>query len=194
MKFYIASIFAFVFGLAVLSGCTNSTEVTKNPAPSASAPADSIEPADKPNGTATTGAAAELEKSRAETDETLITVYKSPTCGCCSMWETHLEKNGFKVTSKPVDNLTEVRKDLGVPPKMESCHTGVIKGYLIEGHVPADDIKKLLKAKPAEIAGLAAPGMPIKSPGMQPEGEKPSGYDVLSFDKNGNSEVYTSYK
>lgn len=122
-----------------------------------------------------------------------ITVYKSPTCGCCSKWEEHLTKAGFQVTSKPTENMPEIRKQYGVPEKMESCHTAVIDGYVIEGHVPADDVKKLLQTRPADVLGLAAPGMPPKSPGMQPEGEKPAGYDVLSFDRQGNSKVFASY-
>lgn len=124
---------------------------------------------------------------------TAVTVYKSPTCGCCSKWEEHLTKAGFQVTSKPVENMTQIRKQYNVPDKMQSCHTAIIGGYVIEGHVPADDVKKLLGTRPADVAGLAAPGMPPKSPGMQPEGEKPSGYDVLSFDRQGNSKIFTSY-
>jgi hypothetical protein len=125
-------------------------------------------------------------------DEKAVTVYKSPTCGCCTMWEEHLTKAGFKVTSNKTENMAEIRKQYGVPEKAQSCHTAVVGGYVIEGHVPAADIEKLLKTRP-RIAGLAAPGMPPKSPGMQPEGEKPSGYDVLSFDKNGQTTVFTSY-
>lgn len=122
-----------------------------------------------------------------------ITVYKSPTCGCCTGWESHLSKAGFKVTSKPTENMTEIRNQFGVPDKMKSCHTAVVDGYIIEGHVPADDVKKLLETRPTDVTGLAAPGMPQNSPGMQPEGAKPSGYDVLSFDRQGNSKVFTSY-
>lgn len=121
-----------------------------------------------------------------------ITVYKSPTCGCCSLWEQHLRKAGFEVTSKPTDDMSAIRKQYGVPEKMQSCHTAIIDGYVIEGHVPADDVKKLLRERP-DVVGLAAPGMPPKSPGMQPEGEKPADYDVLSFDRQGNAKVFTSY-
>jgi hypothetical protein len=123
-----------------------------------------------------------------------ITVYKSPTCGCCTMWEDHLSKAGFKVTSQTTNNMAEIRRQFGVPEEMQSCHTAVIEGFVIEGHVPADDIKKLLETRPADVVGLTAPGMPPKSPGMQPEGEKPSGYDVLSFDRQGNAKVFASYK
>lgn len=121
-----------------------------------------------------------------------ITVYKSPSCGCCSGWETHLSKAGFKVVSKPTENMTEIRNQFGVPDKMKSCHTAVIEGYVIEGHVPASDVVKLLETRP-DVVGLSAPGMPPKSPGMQPEGEIPANYDVLSFDRQGNTKVFTSY-
>ena len=123
-----------------------------------------------------------------------ITVYKSPTCGCCTKWESHMTNAGFQVISKPTDNMDEIRKQYNVPEKLQSCHTAIIGGYVIEGHVPADDVKRLLETRPEGVAGLAAPGMPPKSPGMQSEGEKPSGYDVLSFDRQGNSKVFTSYK
>lgn len=133
-------------------------------------------------------------KQVGDTNGKEITVYKSPTCGCCSKWEEHLTKAGFQVTSKPTENMAEIRKQYNVPDKMQSCHTAVIDGYVIEGHVPAADVKKLLETRPNDVAGLAAPGMPQNSPGMQPEGEKPSGYDVLSFDRQGNAKVFTSYK
>ena len=122
-----------------------------------------------------------------------VMVYKSPTCGCCSKWEEHLTRAGFEVSSRPTENMTEIRKQYNVPERMQSCHTAVIDGYVIEGHVPAADVKRLLETRPEGVAGLAAPGMPPKSPGMQPEGEKPSGYDVLSFDRQGNSSVFASY-
>ena len=122
-----------------------------------------------------------------------VTVYKSPTCGCCGLWEDHLVKNGFKVTPKPVDDMKKIKAEYGVPESLGSCHTAIIDGYVVEGHVPANDVLKMLKEKP-KIAGLTAPGMPAKSPGMQPEGLEPKGYDVLAFDKEGKTEVFTSYK
>ena len=125
-------------------------------------------------------------------DSKAIIVYKSPTCGCCTAWESHLSKAGFQVTSIPTDKMTEIREKYKVPENMQSCHTAVIGDYVIEGHVPADDILKLLQTRP-NIVGLAAPGMPAKSPGMQPEGEKPANYDVFSFDREGNSKVFGSY-
>lgn len=123
-----------------------------------------------------------------------ITVYKSPTCGCCTQWESYMTKAGFQVTSKPTERMDEIRKQYNVPEKVQSCHTAVSGGYVIEGHVPAIDVKRLLESSPDGVVGLAAPGMPSKSPGMQPEGEKPSGYDVLSFDRQGNSNVFSSYR
>ena len=133
------------------------------------------------------------EKVPAEPNGYEVTVYKSPTCGCCSLWEDHLVKNGFKVTPKPVDDMKKIKAEYNVPEQLGSCHTAIVDGYIVEGHVPADDVIKMLKDKP-EIVGLTAPGMPQKSPGMQPEGLEPKGYDVLSFDKEGKTEVYTSYK
>lgn len=186
MKIYILSAIILITGVVLLAGCTQQAEVMDNPQPVTKEPVVVKE-------SELVTAKADLEKSVNEKNDKAITVYKSPTCGCCSEWEAHLKKAGFTVTSKPTDQMTEVRRELGIPSKMQSCHTGIINGYVIEGHVPADDIKKLLKEKPAEIVGLAAPGMPQKSPGMQPEGKKPEGYDVLSFDKQGNSKVFTSY-
>lgn len=122
-----------------------------------------------------------------------ITVYKSPTCGCCTDWEDHLSMEGFKVTSIERNNMNPIKEKFGVKRNLASCHTGIIDGYVIEGHVPASDIKRLLAERP-KIAGLTAPGMPQESPGMQPHGEMPKNYDVLSFDEAGKTEVFTSYK
>ncbi|MCW8945537.1 MAG: DUF411 domain-containing protein [Sedimenticola sp.] len=119
-----------------------------------------------------------------------ITVYKSPTCGCCSAWIDHLKQNGFEVTAHDTANMSTVKNALGVQPKHASCHTAEVAGYVIEGHVPASEIKRLLQEKP-EISGLAVPGMPMGSPGM--EGSRKDPYQVLTFDNNGNSTVYADY-
>lgn len=121
-----------------------------------------------------------------------IVVYKSPTCSCCSKWEEHLDKSGFNVISRPTQQLVQIKNQRGIPENLRSCHTAVIDGYVIEGHVPASDIRKLLDQRP-DVVGLTAPGMPQKSPGMQPEGEKPANYDVLSFNRQGESAIFTSY-
>ena len=121
-----------------------------------------------------------------------VTVYKSATCGCCAKWVTHLESEGFKVVTHNRDDMNTVKSDAGLQPEFASCHTAFVDGYVIEGHVPADDIKRLLIEKPA-VLGLTAPGMPQKSPGMQAEGLSPKGFDVLAFEKNGNSHVFSQY-
>lgn len=117
-----------------------------------------------------------------------MTVYKSPSCGCCKKWIEHIEKAGFKVTVKDIPDVTPYKKDLGVPAALASCHTGVIGAYLIEGHVPADLIDKLLAEKPAG-RGLAIPGMPQSAPGMDIPGQK---YDVLLFTTDGKTKVFAS--
>ncbi|MES0371000.1 MAG: DUF411 domain-containing protein [Mariprofundaceae bacterium] len=120
-------------------------------------------------------------------------VYKSPGCLCCDDWAKHLENSGFKVKTELRDDMDRVKAANGITDKLASCHTAKIDGYVIEGHVPASDVKRLLKDKPADIVGLTAPGMPMKSPGMQAEGLAPKGYDVLAIKKDGSTEVYTRY-
>ncbi len=111
-----------------------------------------------------------------------IQVYKSPTCGCCVGWIDHLEANGFRVEARDVEDMTTVKRAMGVRPELSSCHTAQVGGYVIEGHVPAQDIARLLRERPA-FAGLAVPRMPIGSPGM--EGPNPETYRVLGFDASG---------
>ncbi len=123
---------------------------------------------------------------------TEVLMYKDPNCGCCGTWAKHLQAEGFNVTEKISSDMDSIKAKHGVAPRLASCHTAIVDGYVIEGHVPADDIKRLLKERP-KIAGLTAPGMPAKSPGMQAEGLPPKGYDVLSFDKRGGTAVYSHY-
>lgn len=122
---------------------------------------------------------------------TEVVVYKSPTCGCCKEWVRHLQANGFSVTTHDVANLLPYKTTNGVPITLESCHTAKVGGYVIEGHVPANDIKRLLKERPP-VVGLAVPGMPNGSPGMEQGGRKDR-YDVLTFDKQGKTGVYAQY-
>jgi len=119
-----------------------------------------------------------------------ITVYKSPSCGCCSKWVKHLQDSGFEVNAINRNDMNSVKAEAGIPRQLASCHTAVVGGYVIEGHVPAADIKRLLKERPA-VAGLTAPGMPMGSPGM--EGPRQDSYDVLTFTKEGDSTVFSSY-
>jgi len=121
---------------------------------------------------------------------TAVSVFKSATCGCCAKWVEHLRANGFTPTATNVDDLDAVKVKYHVPQAVQTCHTAVVGGYVIEGHVPASDIKRLLKERPA-ISGLAVGGMPAGSPGM--EGGATRRYDVLSFDKQGNTSVYASH-
>ncbi len=117
-----------------------------------------------------------------------ITVYKSPTCGCCAKWVEHLEKNGLTVAVKEMDDVTPIKDSLGVPADLRSCHTAVMGGYVIEGHVPADLVKKVRTQKP-KVAGLAVPGMPNDAPGMDGKGD---GYKVIAFEKSGKTSVYAT--
>ena len=118
-----------------------------------------------------------------------ITVYHSPTCGCCKKWISYLQANGFTVKSIEQEDLSEIKAELGVTSKLASCHTAVIEGYVIEGHVPVADIQRLLKEKP-KLAGLTAPGMPGAGPGMD-MGKDP--YDVLAFDASGKTTVWAKH-
>lgn len=119
-----------------------------------------------------------------------IVVYQSRTCGCCKKWVKHLEDNGYSVKSEFMDDVTEVKVQLNLPMKMASCHTALIDGYIVEGHVPATAINKLLTERPA-VKGIAVPGMPMGSPGM--EGSYKEAYDVLAFDDKGNVEKYMNF-
>jgi hypothetical protein len=120
-----------------------------------------------------------------------IVVYKSSTCGCCKKWVSHLEQNGYtvEVHNQNRNKLSSIKAEMGVPRGLQSCHTAKIGGYVIEGHVPADVIARLLKEKP-QIKGLAVPGMPMGSPGM--EGPRRDSYDVLALQENGETSVFSS--
>ena len=118
-----------------------------------------------------------------------MTVYKSQYCGCCKAWVKHLEGNGFEVKVIETEQLQPIKEEYGITPKLASCHTGVVNGYVVEGHVPAVDVHKLLQEKPA-IHGLTAPGMPQSAPGMGTPGQP---YEVLSIDNEGSTKTWSSY-
>ncbi len=128
----------------------------------------------------------------AKTSLPVIEVYKTPTCGCCTDWLDHLRANGFKVNAHNVQDTGPYRAKFGVPQSLGSCHTGTIGDYALEGHVPAADIKRLLAEKP-KAKGLAVPGMPMGSPGMEVAGEPADAYDVLLFQADGKYKVYSHY-
>lgn len=130
----------------------------------------------------------------AKADKPLVEVWKAPSCGCCKDWIAHMEANGFR-TKVMLDGNTDARARLGVDVKYGSCHTALVDGYAIEGHVPAREVKRLLKRRPKAI-GLAVPAMPIGSPGMDgPEyGGRKDPYDVLLLSENGGVRVFQSYR
>jgi hypothetical protein len=119
----------------------------------------------------------------------VVTVYKDPGCDCCAKWVKHVTANGFVVSVRDVHNMDEVKQTMNVPSALQSCHTAVVGRYVIEGHVPADVIKKLL-AEASPVLGLAVPGMVVGSPGM--EGGKAEHYNVVAFERNGKTRVYAS--
>ena len=119
-----------------------------------------------------------------------VVVYKDPSCQCCGQWARHMRQSGFTVSVNSVEDMTPVKADAGIPEAMESCHTAFIDGYVIEGHVPARDVKRMLEQRPA-IKGLAVPGMPQSAPGMDiPEYEP---FSVLAFDAKGMTSIFASY-
>lgn len=120
-----------------------------------------------------------------------VTVYRSPSCKCCGKWLDHMKQQGFRINDVLSDDMDAVKAKLGVPAKLASCHTAVVGGYLVEGHVPAGDVKKLLADKPA-VAGIGVPGMVAGTPGME-MGDKKEPFTVLSFDKAGNSARFSEY-
>lgn len=117
-----------------------------------------------------------------------VSVYKTATCGCCSKWVDHMRAQGFDVKVQDVGDVGPVKVTHGVPEELSSCHTALVGGYVIEGHVPADAVKRLLRERP-KVAGLAVPGMPLGSPGME-QGGRRDPYAIVSFDKAGQRKIY----
>jgi len=118
-----------------------------------------------------------------------VVVYKTPTCGCCTKWVEHMREKGFKLTVHEIPDVTPIKAEQGLPYGLGSCHTALVDGYVVEGHVPADAIQRLLSERP-KVKGIAVPGMPAGSPGM--EGDHSDPYDLLTFDENGKTEIYES--
>lgn len=117
-----------------------------------------------------------------------VVMHKDPNCGCCGKWAEHLEANGFRVKTVMERDMQSVKSRFGVPERLASCHTAKVGDYIIEGHVPASTIKRLLREKTA-VRGLAAPGMPLASPGMDVPGNRDP-FDVIAFDRAGKTRVY----
>ena len=120
-----------------------------------------------------------------------IVVYKNPECGCCTKWVSYLEDKNYNVTIKNTRDVLAIKKRLGVPEKLAACHTAIIDGYVVEGHITHRDIKRLLLFRP-DIKGIAVPGMPIGTPGME-RGSSKQPYNVMSFDDRGNVEVFAEH-
>lgn len=116
-----------------------------------------------------------------------VTVYKSPTCGCCAKWVAHLEENGFEVQTVETPDLSAVKAEYRIAPENQACHTAVVDGYVVEGHVPADLVSRMLDERP-DIVGLTVPGMPMGSPGM--EGPRKDPYTVFALNRDGTRSVY----
>jgi hypothetical protein len=137
---------------------------------------------------ALTSFAAPLQVASAQAQE--VAVYKSPFCDCCGKWVQHLRQHGFTVAVHTTEDLDPVKAKYGVPADLVSCHTAVVEGYVVEGHVPASDIRRLLEERP-KARGLAVPGMPAGSPGMEGAGREP--YEVLLFDASGTTQVFAKH-
>jgi hypothetical protein len=122
----------------------------------------------------------------------VMTVYKSRTCGCCAKWVDHVRAAGFELTVHDTEDMDQIKDKLGVPPAVRSCHTALVGTYLIEGHVPAADIRRLL-AQQTRTMGLAVPGMPAGTPGMAPEGEPIRDFEVVAFQQDGQTRTFARY-
>jgi hypothetical protein len=120
-----------------------------------------------------------------------IVVYKNPECGCCTKWVDYLKDNNYNVTIESTRDVLAVKKHLGVPEKLAACHTAVIDGYIVEGHITHRDIKRLLLFRP-DVKGIAVPGMPVGTPGME-RGSAIQPHNVISFDEQGNMEVFSAH-
>lgn len=127
----------------------------------------------------------------ASTDQPTVTVYKSPSCGCCTEWVSYMRDQGFPVEVESKLNLNPVKSQMGIPSSLEACHTAVVDGYVVEGHVPAEEVKRLLQERP-DVQGLAVPGMPAGSPGME-QGGRVEPYNVLTFTQEGKTTVFAQY-
>ena len=138
-----------------------------------------------------TALAVATEPQQEKNAQPQMTVFKDPNCGCCKAWVEYVRKHGFTVTTKDTSDLTAIKQSARVPANHRSCHTAFVNGYVIEGHVPIEDIKRLLAEKP-KVAGLAVGGMPIGSPGME-VGNRKDAYDVVAFTRDGTTRVFAKH-
>lgn len=123
----------------------------------------------------------------------LLEIYESPTCGCCKLWGEYMSKNGFEVKEIKTNELLKIKEQYQIKQDFMSCHTGVIDGYVIEGHIPHEQVQRLLSEKPKDVIGITTPGMPQGSPGME-QGMPDDTYNVILLYKDGSSKIYATYK
>lgn len=128
-----------------------------------------------------------------DTQRTAMTVYRDPSCGCCESWARIAEDADYQVTLRDDNDMAAVKRKLGVPAELASCHTAVVDGYVVEGHVPLEDVDRVLRERPAGIQGIAVPGMPIGSPGMEMPDGRTEPFQVIAFDASGNMSIYRTY-
>lgn len=137
------------------------------------------------------GAGSLSENGTESSNITDVTMYKNPGCQCCTYWAQHMEENGFTVTEEPTKELTSIKVDQDVPYSIQACHTAIVGDYVVEGHVPAEDVQRMLEERP-DIIGIGVGGMPEGSPGM--EGPNPEPYSVFAFDIDGNRTVWARHQ
>ncbi|GAB3734299.1 hypothetical protein GCM10028862_17360 [Luteimonas pelagia] len=181
--------------LPALSACAESPDggpASQTPAPRTTANESQVVPAD--DATAVAGAAPTAPPQTIDApiavDPSLLVVHKNPSCGCCGLWVEHMHAHGFPVDVREIGDMGPVKERLGVPPGMGSCHTAEIGGYFIEGHVPAEDVRRLLAERP-EARGLTVPGMPLGSPGMEVPDGRTQPYEVLLVAHDGSTTVWS---
>lgn len=176
--------------VALISAACAGSAADSEPAESAGASAGTVAMVPMPHASAATASTPQQADAPAAVQaDAAVTavVFKDANCGCCAKWVDHIRAAGFKTISNDVPDLNAVKTRYGVPRSLHSCHTAEIGGYIVEGHVPADLIRKMLSEKP-DIAGIAVPGMPVGSPGMEWTYTEP--YDVIAFTKSGATSVY----
>ncbi len=130
-----------------------------------------------------------LDQPLGPSTQSEITIYRSESCGCCTKWGEYIAAQGFQTQDKVVENMDAFKQANGITPELASCHTAVVEGYVVEGHVPAASINKMLDERP-DIRGLTAPGMPMGSPGMETVGVKAEAFDVLAIANDGTTTVF----
>lgn len=150
------------------------------------------EPSPSPAPVATTEAAAGGPAQSQVAAQPLVVVHKSPSCGCCGLWVEHMHEHGFQVEVRDVDDMGPVKERVGVPVGMGSCHTAEVAGYFIEGHVPAADVRRLLAERP-DARGLAVPGMPLGSPGMEVPDGRVQPYEVVLVGSDGSTSTWSRH-